>query len=145
MPIKELQSWLEEINPHYVHARPSILKELDLTKLTNFIDSKSTGELGGTMFSSEESGTIAISCPDNPSVYHVMENIIVETDDEGAAIITSLTNPYIKRYKHGDHIELGECNCGRTLQTIKTIHGRVRNMLILPNGDKKWPTFTHSV
>ena len=70
-----------------------------------------------------------------------MENIIVECDEEGALIVTTLTNPYIRRYKHGDHIELGECKCGRTLQTIKTIHGRVRNMLILPNGDKKWPTF----
>jgi phenylacetate-CoA ligase len=34
---------------------------------------------------------------------------------------------------------MGECNCGRTLQTIKEIKGRVRNMLVLPNGDKKWP------
>jgi phenylacetate-CoA ligase len=34
---------------------------------------------------------------------------------------------------------MGECGCGRTLQTIKKIKGRVRNMLVLPNGDKKWP------
>ena len=69
---------------------------------------------------------------------HVMENIIVETDSEGAMIVTVMSHPYIKRYKHGDVIELGECSCGRTLQTIKKIHGRVRNMFVLPNGDKKW-------
>jgi len=140
-PISVLQKWLEEKNPHYLHCLPSIVKQLDLSKITNLIDVKGTGEKGGTMYSSEECGTIAVQCPDNKEVYHVMENIIVECDNEGALIVTALTNPYVRRYKHGDHIELGECNCGRTLQTIKTIHGRVRNMLILPNGDKKWPTF----
>jgi phenylacetate-CoA ligase len=68
-----------------------------------------------------------------------MENQIVEVDSDGALIITTKSNKYIRRYKHGDHIELGECHCGRKLQTIKKIHGRVRNMMILPNGDKKWP------
>jgi len=140
-PISVLQKWLEEKNPHYLHCMPSIVAQLDLSKITNLIDVKGTGEKGGTMYSSEECGTIAIECPDNKDVYHVMENIIVECDDEGALIVSNLTNPYVRRYKHGDHIELGECNCGRTLQTIKTIHGRVRNMLVLPNGDKKWPLF----
>jgi phenylacetate-CoA ligase len=140
-PISVLQKWLEEKNPHYLHCLPSIVAQLDLSKITNLIDIKGTGEKGGTMYSSEECGTIAIQCPDNSEFYHVMENIIVECDEEGAIIVSSLTNPYVRRYKHGDHIELGECNCGRTLQTIKTIHGRVRNMLVLPNGDKKWPTF----
>jgi len=140
-PISVLQKWLEEKNPHYLHCAPSIVAQLDLSKVTNLIDVKGTGEKGGTMYSSEECGTIAIQCPDNPSVYHVMENIIVEVDTDGGIIVTNLTNPYVRRYKHGDHIELGECHCGRTLQTIKTIHGRVRNMLVLENGDKKWPIF----
>ena len=140
-PISVLQKWLEEKNPHYLQCMPSIVAQLDLSKITNLIDVKGTGEKGGSMYSSEECGTIAIECPDNKDVYHVMENIIVEVDDDGGIIVTNLTNPYVRRYKHGDHIELGECNCGRTLQTIKTIHGRVRNMLVLPNGDKKWPLF----
>ena len=144
-PISILQKWLEEKNPHYIHCYPSIVAQLDLSKITNLIDVKGTGEKGGSMYSSEECGTIAIQCPDNKEVYHVMENIIVECDDEGALIVSNLTNPYVRRYKHGDHIELGECNCGRTLQTIKTIHGRVRNMLILPNGDRRWPTFSNQL
>jgi phenylacetate-CoA ligase len=144
-PISVLQKWLEEKNPHYLHCIPSIVAQLDLSKITNLIDVKGTGEKGGTMYSSEECGTIAIQCPDNKEVYHVMENIIVECDEEGAIIVSNLTNPYVRRYKHGDHIELGECNCGRTLQTIKKIHGRVRNMLVLPNGDKKWPAFSNQL
>lgn len=138
-PISKIQTWLEEKNPNYIHCLPSIFKQLDLSKVTNFIDHKGTGEVGGSMFSSEECGTIAITCPDNPSVYHVMENHIVEVDSDGGMIITTMTNPYIKRYKNGDCIELGTCNCGRTLQTIKKINGRIRNMFVLPNGDKKWP------
>jgi phenylacetate-CoA ligase len=137
--ISELQEWLEEVNPHYIQCLPSILKELNVAKISNFIDWKGTGELGGTMYSTEECGTIAILCPENPNVYHVMENIHVETDIDGGIIVTSMTNPYIKRYKHGDHIEMGECTCGRTMQTIKEIKGRTRNMFTLPNGDRKWP------
>jgi len=91
------------------------------------------------MYSTEECGTIAILCPENPNVYHVMENTYVDIDTDGGIIVTSMTNPYIKRYKHGDHIEMGECTCGRTMQTIKEIKGRTRNMFTLPNGDKKWP------
>ena len=93
------------------------------------------------MYSSEECGTIAIQCPDVPAHYHVMENQIVEVNEDGGIIITTLTNPYIQRYLHGDHIQLGSCTCGRSLQTIVNIHGRVRNMFTLPNGDKKWPLF----
>jgi len=136
--VSEIQTWLEEKNPHYLQCPPSIVSQLDLSKITNLIDHKGTGEAGGSMYSSEECGTIAIQCPKNPENYHVMENQIVEVDN-GAMIISTMTNPYIKRYKHGDHIELGSCGCGRTLQTIKKIHGRVRNMFTLPNGDKTWP------
>jgi phenylacetate-CoA ligase len=138
-PISELQEWLERVNPHYINCFPSIFKLLDTSKISNFIDWKGTGEVGGTLYSSEECGVIALTCPDNPKVMHVMENQYIEKDSDGGMIITTFTNDYIRRYKHGDHIELGTCNCGRGLQTITEIKGRVRNMFILPNGDKKWP------
>ena len=139
LPISELQSWLEEKNPHYIHCLPSVFKQIDTSKISNFIDWKGTGEVGGKSYSSEECGIIALTCPDNPNVYHVMENQIVEVDTDGSLIITTKSNRFIRRYKHGDHIELGDCDCGRSLQTIKKVYGRVRNMMILPNGDKKWP------
>ena len=138
-PISELQEWLERVNPHYINCYPSIFKLLDTSKLSNFIDWKGTGEVGGTLYSSEECGVIALTCPDNPKVMHVMENQYVERDVDGGLIITTFTNEYVRRYKHGDHIELGTCDCGRGLQTIREVKGRVRNMLTLPNGDKKWP------
>lgn len=138
--IIDLQKWLDIKNPHYILCPPSVFKLLDLTKVTNYIDHKGTGEVSGSIYSSEECGIIALTCPDNKSVYHVMENQVIETDIDGSLIITTLTNLYIKRYLHGDYIELGECTCGRKLQTISKINGRKRNMLVLPNDDKMWPT-----
>lgn len=135
-----IQQWLEKCNPHYIFTYPSILSQLDLTRIPNFIDSKNTGEAGSSVYSSEECGYISIQCPDNPLVQHVVENVIVEQESDGAALITSLSNPYIKRYRIGDYIELGTCSCGRTLQTITKIHGRVRNLITYPNGTKQWPT-----
>jgi len=139
--IENIQNWLEEKNPHYLHCAPTIVKQLDLSRISNLIDVKGTGELGGSMYSTEECGTIAIQCPHNKESYHVMENQIVETTEDGEILITTLTNPYIRRYKHGDVVVLGKCSCGRSLQTITTIHGRVRNLFVMPNGQKKWPLF----
>jgi phenylacetate-CoA ligase len=137
--LDEIQTWLEKKNPHYIHCTPSILKQLDLTRLTNLIDTKGTGENGAAAYSSEECGNIAIQCPSNKQNYHVMENQVIETTDNDEVVITTMTNPYIKRYKNGDVVLLGSCTCGRSLQTITKIYGRVRNFFVMPNGQKKWP------
>jgi len=140
--IQNLQEFLEKVQPYYLYTYPSIINNLDLAKLINLIDIKSTGEIGGTCYSCEEAGTIALKCFEYPEVYHIMENIIVEIDTKHGILITDLTNPIINRYALGDIVEIGTepCKCGRTLPTITKIYGRVRNMLILPNGDKVWPT-----
>ena len=135
-----LQAWLEEKNPHYIIMYPSMLEQLDLTRISNLVDIKNTGETAASAYTSEECGYIALECPDNKEVYHVMENVLVEREEDGQALITSLVNPYIKRYRIGDYIEFGTCNCGRSLQTISKIHGRVRNMITYPNGTREWPT-----
>lgn len=103
-------------------------------------------------YSCQEAGILAFQCPDHEH-YHVQsENILLEIlDDDGQAckpgqvgrvVISNLHNystPLI-RYEIGDMAEVGEpCACGRGLTVIKRIHGRVRNMLQLPNGDKRWP------
>lgn len=136
-----LQEWLVRKNPNYIHCLPSILAQLDVSKITNLVDIKGTGESGASCYSSEECGTIAIQCPSRNDRYHVMENQYVEATAEGEMLITTLTNPYIKRYKHGDVVVLGECDCGRTLQTIARINGRVRNMYVAKDGRRWWPLF----
>jgi phenylacetate-CoA ligase len=138
---ENLQKYLETIQPFYLYTYPSIIKELDLTRLYNLIDIKSVGEIGGTNYSCEEAGTIALQCPEFKN-YHVMENIIVEMDKDNSILITDLTNPLINRYALGDKIEMSgkKCECGRSLIVIDKIYGRERNMMILPDGSKVWPT-----
>lgn len=149
----DLNTWLQKVQPGYLYTLPSILETIDLSKLEKLKGIKTTGETVRKKYpslvdsySSEEFGTIAIQCPDNPDVYHVMENIIVEILDEkdkpttqGRVIITDLSSEYLYRYDIGDYAELGECHCGRGLQTIKRILGRKRNMVTLPDGSRHWP------
>lgn len=44
------------------------------------------------------------------------------------------------RYEIGDHAEVGgPCACGRGLHTITRVLGRTRNMLVMPDGTRRWP------
>jgi len=107
------------------------------------------------MYSSNEVGYIALQCPETGS-YHVMaEGVVVEVLDEdgtpcppgtvGRLVVTALNNfatPLI-RYDIGDYAEVGvSCACGRGLPTLSRIIGRARNMLVLQNGDRLWPSFS---
>ena len=153
-PVKgDLNGWLQRIQPGYLMTYPSILETIDLKALKRLKGVKTTGEtlrdgnpLIADTYSSEEMGTIAIQCPDNRDVYHVMENIVLEILDEenrpanvGKIILTDLSSQYLHRYEIGDYAEAGTCCCGRGLQTIKKILGRRRNMVLLPDGSKHWP------
>lgn len=105
-------------------------------------------------YSAEEVGNIALQCPAHEH-YHVQaENLLVEIIDAeglpcapgqvGRVVLTTLHNfamPLI-RYANGDYAEVGEpCPCGRGLPVLKRIMGRQRNMLILPDGTRHWPSF----
>jgi phenylacetate-CoA ligase len=104
-------------------------------------------------YSANEAGPIAHQCPEHPH-YHVQaENLLVEILNEqgqpcapgevGRVVLTTLHNfatPLI-RYAIGDYAEAGPaCPCGRGLPVIRRILGRVRNILTLPNGEKRWPS-----
>ncbi|HEY4311713.1 MAG TPA: hypothetical protein VGN12_19865 [Pirellulales bacterium] len=105
------------------------------------------------MYSSQEVGYLALQCPDTEN-YHVQcENVLVEVlDDQGQAcppgsigrvVVTSLHNfaTPLLRYDIGDYAEVGEpCPCGRGLPVLKRIMGRQRNMAILPDGRRRWPS-----
>ena len=104
-------------------------------------------------YSCEEAGCIALQCPRHEH-YHVQsENLLVEILDEGGrpcgpgetgrVVLTPLHNfamPLI-RYELGDYAEVGApCDCGRGLPVISRIHGRRRNMIVLPDGKRHWPS-----
>ena len=106
------------------------------------------------VYSCEEAGHIALQCPLHEH-YHVQtENLVVEILDEtgrpcapgetGRVVLTTLHNfamPLI-RYEIGDYAEVGDvCDCGRGLPVLQRIHGRRRNMIVLPDGRRHWPSF----
>lgn len=105
------------------------------------------------MYTTKEAGAIALQCPEHEH-YHVMaEDVLVEVLDEdgspchpgevGRVVVTPLHNyamPLL-RYEIGDYAEVGApCSCGRGLPVLNRILGRVRNMLILPDGTRYWPS-----
>jgi phenylacetate-CoA ligase len=104
------------------------------------------------MYSAQEVGYIALQCPKHDH-YHVQsENLLVEVLDDnrnacmpgqsGRVVVSTLHNfaTPLLRYEIGDYAEVGEpCDCGRGLPVLTRIHGRVRNMLRLPDGTTRWP------
>jgi phenylacetate-CoA ligase len=106
------------------------------------------------MYSASEVGYIALQCPEHEH-YHVQaEGVLVEVLDErgepclpgscGRIVVTSLHNfamPLV-RYELGDLAEPGPpCACGRSLPVLRRILGRVRHLLVLPDGRRIWPSF----
>ena len=106
------------------------------------------------IYTAEETGYIALQCPEHEH-YHVQsENLVVEIlDDQGKAcapgeigrvVLTHLHNFAMPlfRYVIGDYAEAGApCPCGRGLPVIKRILGRQRNILTFPDGRRRWPSF----
>jgi phenylacetate-CoA ligase len=104
-------------------------------------------------YSSEEFGSIALSCPEGGGLYHVMsESVLAEVLDQrglrcesgqiGRVTITALHNyamPLV-RYDIGDVAEVaGPCSCGRGLPAWRRILGRERNLIVMPDGTRVWP------
>ena len=104
------------------------------------------------VYTCEETGYLAIQCPEYDH-YHVQsENAYLEVVDDagrpcppgvqGRVLVTSLHNfatPLI-RYEVGDYAIAGElCACGRGLPVLTRILGRTRNRLILPDGSSEFP------
>jgi len=102
-------------------------------------------------YGSEEAGFIAIQCPEHDH-YHVLDEMnLVEVlredgtpcqpGETGRVVITPLhafAMPLL-RYELGDYAEVGEpCPCGRGLPVLRQIHGRKREALTLPSGERRY-------
>jgi phenylacetate-CoA ligase len=110
------------------------------------------------VYSAEEVGPIAAQCAEHGN-YHVhAEAVLLEILDAhgeacppgriGRVVITPLHNfaTPLLRYELGDFAAFGEpCACGRGLPVLSRIAGRRRNMLVLPDGSRHWPSFPGSV
>jgi phenylacetate-CoA ligase len=100
------------------------------------------------LYGCEEVGLIATECEQHNGMHVDMENNYVElldsngndvpTGADGAVVITNLLNramPLI-RYKMGDVASLPgrACTCGRTLQLMNNLSGRVADFLVRRDG-----------
>ena len=168
--------WLEQQQPTYLTTYPSNAAELARISLEEGIrfpslrEVRTVGELLASdvrelcrtawevpttdIYSSEETGYLALQCPQNEH-YHVQcESVLLEIlDNQGApcppgqvgrVVVTVLHNfamPLV-RYDLGDFAEVGwPCPCGRGLPVLSRVIGRVRNMLVTASGERYWPAF----
>ena len=102
-------------------------------------------------YSTNELGHLALQIPGREQYFIPEEHVYVEIIDDagkavapgecGRVIVTSLLNyatPLI-RYDTGDHAQLGEPSpCGRGLRVINRILGRTRDMLMMPDGERRF-------
>ncbi|RMD60945.1 MAG: phenylacetate--CoA ligase family protein, partial [Alphaproteobacteria bacterium] len=178
VPLARQLDWLQRENPGYLLTNPSNLHELVRHATATGValpDLRGVGTLGGILrpevrtavratwnvgiadiYSAQETGYLALQCPDHPH-YHVQaETILLEILDPdghpcapgetGRVVVTPLhafAMPLI-RYDIGDYAEVGApCPCGRGLPVLRRVIGRVRNMLVLPSGARIAPTFVN--
>lgn len=176
-PAPDLARALSRLDPAYLMVHPSILNEIGREaarqglrfpslagivtygeNLADEVRAAAAARFGvpiADIYSSEETGYLALQCPDGAG-YHVQsEAVLVEVlDDDGAAcapgeagrvVVTPLHNfamPLI-RYAIGDLAEAGgACACGRGLPVLNRILGRSRNLMQAPDGSRFWPRFT---
>ena len=166
-------AWLQRERPNYLLIYPSALRALLIycrDRRITFPDLRQVRTLSEPLseelhqlcrdtwgvkivdsYSAQETGYLAIQCPEE-GAYHVQaETVLLEVIDNagrpcapgevGEVVVTPLHNfamPML-RYAVGDLAELGEpCPCGRGLPVLKRILGRVRDMLVYPDGRKAW-------
>ncbi|MDP6516913.1 MAG: phenylacetate--CoA ligase family protein [Alphaproteobacteria bacterium] len=175
-PVKNQVAWLRTQEPAYLMTHPSNLRAIidacregtkDLPSLREVdtfgepVDDSLRAEtkqvLGVPLvdsYSAEETGPLALQCPDCECYLVQSEAVQVEVVDDagepsrygdtGRVVVTALHNyatPLV-RYEIGDCAEpAAPCDCGRGLPRLRAIPGRVRNMMILPSGDKIRPPF----
>jgi len=173
-PIADQAEWLARQNATYLSTNPSNLGELlryseetganyptlrEVQTLSEVLDPALRGECRrlwdieiADMYSTQETGYIALQCPESEN-YHIQSETalieILDADDRpcaagevGRVVVTPLHNfaTPLLRYDIGDYAETGAaCPCGRGLPVLTRIMGRARAMLTLPNGARTWP------
>ena len=173
-PVEAQLEWLRREQPDILTSLPSALVALarhaeragvalpplrevrtvgeKLTRETRAHLAAAWGAKVTDMYSCEETGYLALECPENNHLHVQSEGVWLEIVDEagapcppgvrGRVILTSLANfatPFI-RYDLGDLAEFGPpCPCGRGLPVLREVHGRTRGRLLLPNGEDRMP------
>jgi len=92
-----------------------------------------------------EASSIARDCPDEKNLHVDSFSCIVEIvgnngkpkkSGEGEIAITPLWNPVMPlfRFRTGDRGSWGECSCGRSTPVLKSMSGRLNDLIVMPSG-----------
>ena len=173
-PTADQAEWLARQNAAYLSTNPSNLGELlrhsdesgirfstlrEVQTLSEVLDLALREECRrlwdveiADMYSTQETGYIALQCPESENYHIQSECVLVEILDAdgapcrpgeiGRVVVTPVHNfaTPLLRYDIGDYAEVGNpCPCGRGLPVLKRIMGRARAMLTLPDGGRSWP------
>lgn len=109
------------------------------------------------VYSAQETGYLAMQCPRHDHYHVAAESCLFEILDDdnrpcppgtaGRVVVTPLHNyaqPLV-RYAIGDHAIAGEpCDCGIRLPVVRQLLGRTRNLVLMPDGSTRWPTYQPS-
>ncbi len=107
-------------------------------------------------YTANETGYIALQCPQGTNYHAVSESALVEVVDErgnackpgeiGRVLVTPLHNyamPLL-RYQVGDEAEVGPpCSCGRGLSSLRRIVGRLDDYVTLRSGERRKADVLH--
>lgn len=89
-------------------------------------------------YGAADAGLYAFECPHGGM--HIFEESVYMTTNENDEVLTTEFHNYrmpLINYKIGDRVYFDSevCNCGRTLRKIKSIDGRLGDVIIKPNGE----------
>jgi phenylacetate-CoA ligase len=84
-----------------------------------------------------EFGPLSMTCP-HGSEHYTMENLFAEFDGDRHALLTDLNSRHMPliRFENGDMFTLkpSNCPCGRALDLVESVAGRITEYLQLPSG-----------
>jgi len=143
--ILAFSKYIEEISIHLPPMKVSTTSEV----LNSYHRRRLQKNFGNDIFDQYgcgECGSIAFECGSHEGLHISSEHVIAEISgdrckygmNKGEIVLTDLDNLYMPliRYKNGDIIEITDemCSCGRNLPLIKSIEGRIADLIVAPNG-----------
>lgn len=167
-------AWLRRFNPSYLLTYPSVADEIlnelgaagkptaleEIRFMSEPLEAELERRLADEwgvrctdMYSANETGHIAVRCPEYNNLHVQAETNYLELlndagepcrpGETGRVLITPLHNlgTTLIRYDIGDYATAGApCGCGRAAPVIRQVLGRVRNYLHTPDGRRVWPS-----
>ncbi|MFA5353992.1 MAG: AMP-binding protein [Thermodesulfovibrionales bacterium] len=123
-------------SPRYIYTTGEVLEKGMPEQMKKFFP----GSLILNAYFCTEAGIIAAQCSEGRTMHLFLNNVFVETGEEGSIIVTDLNNlatPIIRYNGLHDMVRIskGRCDCGIEGETLDVIEGRRADSVITASGD----------